>query len=205
MTDNTVYMKIYPPEDISDIDRREIWRYSGCPKQPEEADELNAALDEVIDGLSGDLTYKVCWLRTQVGWQDGYALLPFEQRSRGLARCLDSCREAVIFAATVGLAPDRYIARQQRISPTKALLAQAFGAERAESLCDAFCREMQEEAAHAGMKCTPRFSPGYGDLPLETQRDICRMLDCSRKIGVFLSGSLLMTPSKSVTAVFGIK
>ena len=50
----------------------------------------------------------------------------------------------------------------------------------------------------------PRFSPGYGDLPLEMQRDIFRVLDCSRKIGLTLNESLLMSPSKSVTAIVGI-
>ena len=50
----------------------------------------------------------------------------------------------------------------------------------------------------------PRFSPGYGDLSLEMQRDIFRVLDCPRKIGLTLNESLLMSPSKSVTAIIGI-
>ena len=64
--------------------------------------------------------------------------------------------------------------------------------------------QIAEEAAAEGRTCTPRFSPGYGDLPLETQRDVFRLLDCERKIGVWLNESLLMTPSKSVTAIFGL-
>lgn len=51
---------------------------------------------------------------------------------------------------------------------------------------------------------TWRFSPGYGDLPLETQRELVRVLDTHRKIGVSLTGSCLMMPSKSVTAILGI-
>ena len=49
----------------------------------------------------------------------------------------------------------------------------------------------------------PRFSPGYGDLSLEVQKEIFSLLDCPRKIGVSLGDSLLMTPSKSVTAIIG--
>ena len=54
------------------------------------------------------------------------------------------------------------------------------------------------------MQLRPRFSPGYGDLPLELQKDVFRVLDCPRKIGLSLNESLLMSPSKSVTAIIGI-
>ena len=95
---------------------------------------------------------------------------------------------------------DRLIAKYNRISPSKALIFQAIGAERAESLCDLFCDEMKEKYS-----TNPRYSPGYGDLPLDIQRDIFAVLDCPRKIGLTLNDSLLMSPSKSVTAIIGVK
>ena len=49
-----------------------------------------------------------------------------------------------------------------------------------------------------------RFSPGYGDLSLALQKDIFAVLDCPRKIGITLNESLLMSPSKSVTAIIGV-
>ena len=73
---------------------------------------------------------------------------------------------------------------------------QALGAERVEALCDAFCAEFE------GAKM--RFSPGYGDLPLDTQRALFALLDCPRKLGLTLNESLLMSPSKSVTAIMGL-
>ena len=50
----------------------------------------------------------------------------------------------------------------------------------------------------------PRFSPGYGDLPIEIQKDIFRALDCPRRIGLTLNENLLMSPTKSVSAIIGI-
>ena len=79
---------------------------------------------------------------------------------------------------------------------------QALGAERIESLCDTFCNDMNNEL---GVRLKPRFSAGYGDLPLEVQKDIFRVLDCPRKIGLTLNDSLLMSPTKSVTAIVGIE
>lgn len=55
------------------------------------------------------------------------------------------------------------------------------------------------------VRLKPRFSAGYGDLPLEVQKDIFRVLDCPRKIGLTLNDSLLMSPTKSVTAIVGIE
>ena len=37
------------------------------------------------------------------------------------------------------------------------------------------------------------------------QRDVMEALDCAQTLGITLSDSLLMTPSKSVTAIIGMK
>ena len=78
---------------------------------------------------------------------------------------------------------------------------QAIGSERVESLCDELCRELEGEWGTV----RPRFSPGYGDLPLSLQKEIFALLDCGRSIGVALGENLLMSPSKSVTAIVGVK
>ena len=81
----------------------------------------------------------------------------------------------------------------------------ALGAERIESLCETFCKELSLKSRAKGACVTPRFSPGYGDLPLTFQKEIFRVLDCPRQIGLSLNESLLMSPSKSVTAIMGIR
>lgn len=208
MSQNTVLVKTYAPGEARfAIDEREIWRYAGYPAVPEDA-ALRDALGEVRSALERSFVYRVCWYRTSLEWRGGTPLLPFETSSADLAKCLRGSVEIVMFAATVGFAPDRYIAREQRRSPLKALLAQGFGAERVERLCDVFCaefNELRDDAEARALVCTPRFSPGYGDLPLEAQRDFFRILDCGRRIGVSLGESLLMSPTKSVTAVFGLR
>ena len=60
-------------------------------------------------------------------------------------------------------------------------------------------------AAADGETLRPRYSPGYGDLPLAFQQDLFRALDCERRLGLTLTDSLLMVPSKSVTAIIGMK
>ena len=81
---------------------------------------------------------------------------------------------------------------------------QAIGAERIESLCNVFCDELKQEKAKLCLATKPRFSSGYGDFPLNVQKEIFSVLDAQKKIGITLNESLLMSPSKSVTAIVGI-
>ncbi len=179
--------------------RREVLRYAGCREETEEAAVL---LDACLAEAEPILKPGVCWLRLSVAVEhDVCQIGSVSIASRDLAKNLADCREVVVFAATVGPALDRLITRYGVVSPARAVLLQALGAERAEALCDVFCKELSEQT---GMGLRPRFSPGYGDLPLETQRTIFSLLTPMRHIGLSLTESLLMSPTKSVTAFVGL-
>ena len=195
----TVRTKTYPPPDF---DRREILRYAGVRGQ---APELEALAEQCIAECGGKLSYKVCWREFPVRRREGILDLGFaETSSAALGRNLTGCGSVVLFAATVGIGMDRQIARYSTISPARAVLLQALGTERIEALCDVFNEEITREQAAMGRETRPRFSPGYGDFPLEMQKKIFTVLDCPRKIGLFLNENLLMSPSKSVTALIGV-
>ena len=180
-------------------DTREIMRYA---RVKEEDEHLAALLRECITEAEPVLTYKVSYSVVDVK-RDGERISfgTVHTGSSTVSRALTGCDKALVFAVTVGTPFDRLIAKYSKLSPTKALLLQAIGAERAEALCDSFSA-LFEKNYHVRLK--PRISPGYGDFMLEHQRDFFAMLDCPRKIGLTLNASLLMLPSKSVTAVAGI-
>ncbi len=182
---------------------KEILHYAGVR---EVSDEMFALVRECLSETEGKLIYKVCYREFPVSHGKTAIDLGFaETSSKDLAKALDGCESMILFAATVGHGLDRLIARYSHVSPSKALIFQAIGTERIESLCNTFCREIAEEKERDGKICRPRFSPGYGDLPIELQEDIFRVLDCPRSIGLSLNASMLMSPSKSVTAMIGIK
>ena len=118
-----------------------------------------------------------------------------------LARTLSGVFRALVVAATVGPTVDRLIGRYSRLSPSRALMLQALGTERIEAALDALGATL---AAEYACPLTPRKSPGYGDLPLSLQREIFALLSPERTIGLTLADSLLMMPTKSVTAFIGI-
>lgn len=208
MSENTIYIKKYfPKEDNNDfhINEKEIWRYSGYPEIPSDDEiALKEEYNQMIKELQGNLSYKVCYRRMKIHWENDFPILPFESNSINLAKALNGSDEVIIFAATIGYKIDQLIARYQHLRPTKALLMQAYGAERVECLCNAFCNEIELEVCKNGLSCTRRFSPGYGDFSIDNQKAFFSLLDCSRKIGVSLNDSLLMTPSKSVSAIIGV-
>ena len=189
------YVKTYSPPPVR---RKEILRYAGVKG---EASDIQRLLEECLQEAESKLIYRVCWELVPVAQKDESLDFVFAQTaSRDLAKNLKGCEKAILFAATVGPQLDMLITRYSRISPAKALLLNAIGAERIESLCDLFCSELKVK----GLCLRPRFSPGYGDLPLSFQKDIFRVLDCPGKIGLTLNESLVMSPSKSVTAFIGI-
>lgn len=178
---------------------REILRYAGC----RDADaEITTLLESCVKEAADKLTYKVCYCELPVTIHDAICdFTVFHVRSAQLASNLHHCVRVVLFAATIGIDLDRLIAKYSRLSPAKALMLQAIGAERIEALCDRFCEDTAN-ALHTGLR--PRFSPGYGDLPLTVQKNIFSVLDCGKQIGLTLNDSLLMSPTKSVTAFVGL-
>lgn len=180
------------------FDRDEILRYAGCRSKSE---EISALAEECIKEAENVFSYKVCYSVYPINIKENKVQFPFAQvNSAYLAKKLEGCNGAVVFGATVGLGIDRLIAKYGILSPAKAVIFQALGAERIESLCNTFNKEIKEKYKNV----KPRMSPGYGDIPLKLQRDIFSALDCPRKIGLTLNESMLMSPSKSVTAIIGI-
>ena len=180
------------------FDKAEILRYAGVRESTTEIDTL---LDECLKESEGIFIYKVCYGTFPLYINGDKIDLSFTKTvSKALAKALKNSGNFILFAATAGFELDRLITRYSKISPSKALMFQAIGTERIESLCDAFCIDMEKEFGNL----TPRFSPGYGDLSLEIQKDFFKVLDPGRKIGATLNESLVMSPSKSVTAIVGI-
>ena len=190
--------------DGLDWDRREILRYA----LPGGGDAEALPLEECLRLAAGAGSGRVLWRIEPVNLPDAgdkVSVGPLTLPSRDLKRALAGCGYAVALAATLGMEMDRLIARYRRISPVRALLLHAIGAERIERALDVFSAGLSRELAPEGLTLRPRFSPGYGDLPLAVQPQLFALLDCERRLGLTLSQSLTMTPSKSVTALAGIR
>jgi len=185
--------------DAPPVCQREILRYAGCREADAETDALLASCLREVTPL---LRYRVCFITLDASFhEENCTVGPMRFFSRSLSAHLAGCPQVLVFAATLGVEIDRLILRCGKISPAKALMLQAIGTERIEALCSAFCASREHALQR---RLTPRFSPGYGDVPLALQKEILPLLDAGRQIGLTLNTSLLMSPTKSVTAFAGI-
>lgn len=125
-------------------------------------------------------------------------------RGRDISEHLKNCKELFLLGVTAGIELDKRIRRYMITEPDVGVVMDSCGIQAVEQIADAAEKEIEKTAEAEGCHLTWRFSPGYGDLPLETQRELVQVLDLHRQIGVSLTDSCLMVPSKSVTAILGI-
>lgn len=123
-----------------------------------------------------------------------------EFKSATLIKNLQGCREAFVFAVTLGLGVDRLLTQLSYVSPSKHFIMDALASSMAEAAAD-----KTEEIIKGTLVCRPRFSPGFGDLSLELQPRILNLLNAQRLLGITTNKTHLMSPGKSVTAIMGIK
>lgn len=183
---------------MREISKSEVLRYAGC-KQSDSATEKLFSECVVLseDKIKPQFCYKKLDFSIK---QKACDFGTFSVCSNDLAQFLCGAEHVFIFAATLGFDFDRLIAKYSKISPAKACMLQAIGVERIEAYADEICQKFECEFGNSAK----RFSAGYGDLPLNTQKNIFQSLDCTKKLGITLNQSLLMSPTKSVTAFVGL-
>ena len=111
---------------------------------------------------------------------------------------LSQCHTAAVLLCTLGARFEAALRSAQARDMAKAVILDACGSAWVEAGCDA--AELEIAARVPGQFLTDRFSPGYGDLPLSLQSGICTLLDGGRRLGVQVTESCLMNPSKTVSA-----
>ena len=109
--------------------------------------------------------------------------------------------DVVFLCGTIGTEFDAWQRRLSALSAADAFLSQRIGHDAVEAVMDGLEEEIRKEVEVEGKRLKPRRSPGYGDLPLGLSRTILTELDAPRKIGVSITDSDLLVPSKSVTAI----
>ena len=115
---------------------------------------------------------------------------------------LKSCKEIIMLAATLSAGVDALIRRLEIQDMASALITDALASTAIEQICDMIDEEIAED--NKPLYLTTRFSPGYGDLPLDLQQAVLTVLSAQKKIGLCVTGSSILTPRKSVTAIVGL-
>lgn len=184
------------------MNKKEILRYlkitKGCAS-PAESALIDACVVECEKEIIPRSVYRIeaCVIEGST-----VCIGPLTLMSSYLAKNLTGCGQAVVLAATLGPKADFMIRQNAVANMAKAAVLQSVFAQQLEEYIDSI--EAEIRAKTGVKKLRPRFSPGYADLPLETQKALFAFLEISKRIGVTLTDTCLMVPTKSVTALIGI-
>lgn len=124
--------------------------------------------------------------------------------SKSLKRNLKGCKEAILLAASLGPGVDRLLRKYSIADMARVVVIQACAAASLEDQLDSWQENMARKFKTEDLYLRPRFSPGYGDFSIEHQPMFVQMLEASKRVGVTVTDSLMLSPSKSVTALIGI-
>lgn len=188
---------------LKEISKSEAARYMGVSGKPDS--RIVGLLDKYEPIVRRQLRPAYVYRESEVVFRDsGVHLsgLAVSLTGESIFNHLRGCNRAVVFAATVSAEADKLI-RSTSVSDMAGTLAvDCLCSTAIEQVCDSAEAEIfsQVKAEYR----TWRFSPGYGDLPIEVQGELLRSLNAQRRIGLTCSDSNLLIPTKSVTAIIGI-
>lgn len=188
-----------------DMRTREAIRYLGYGRQAIDERTLQlmeACFKELEQTANAKFIYRI--FETTFPDTDELTIGKMKIKSKNLSKNLKGCSEAVVFGATLGTGVDVLMKRYSLTDMAKAVVLQACAAAMLEEYCDEEQNKIAESLQKNQLYLRPRFGPGYGDYSILHQDDILRMLDAAKTIGLTMTESYMLTPTKSVTAVIGI-
>lgn len=186
---------------LTGFDRAEALRYIGWKGGPV-PEELRRTLNRCEALLLGTARPRTVWRLFDLTPEGVLAGTAFRPAGGDIRAHLLGCGRVIAMAATLGMEMEALLRRTQAADMALALMLDGCASAAIENVCDNLCADLAGELAPG--RLTGRFSPGYGDMPLAQQEDLCRVLDVGRRIGVSLTAGGLMVPQKSVTALVGV-
>ncbi len=188
---------------LTKINQNEALRYLGYRKGMDITDirpSLDICEKRLIERASARYIYKIFPIEFTTGVAISGSNIVFS--GEDIKNHLKNCTHIIILTATLGASVDMLINSLQKTNMSEALITDSL----ANAAIEQVCNKAEEDISKAlnGKHFTWRFSPGYGDFPLDYQSKIIEITQSSKKIGLCVNPSGMLIPVKSVTAIIGI-
>lgn len=188
------------------IDKEEVIRYLGYNSK-----DVDKLTDKIIDNCLVELLkiaktnyiyiiFEIKREKRNIFLND----LNFKLEGKDIFNHLKGSKKCVVIALTLGYEVDRRIKYYSKIDLTKSLIFDACATAAIEALSDRVKAIIKRISVNSGYNTTNRYSPGYGDFPIKTQKKIIDFLDAKYHIGLTVTDSNILIPRKSVTALIGV-
>lgn len=123
-------------------------------------------------------------------------------KGKKISNILKDCEYCSLFVSTIGTALENHAAEMAKDDPSGAFYLEHIGSWMAEYMAETVNNRIAQNTIKAGFVPKKRYSAGYGDWPVASQKEILELTEAKR-IGVTLTESYLMIPRKSVSALIG--
>lgn len=188
------------------IETKEVLRYLGYNNQ--ELDEItknNIKESKILVKQNTNLRYIIKRYKIE-SVAEGIILKEtnFILKGNDIRKHLDLCDECILLAVTLGQDFEKLVRLYEKKQLSKSIVIDSCGTTAIEEACDLLEKSIEEDMKKENKYITTRYSPGYGDLPIEIQNEFVNLLNCQREIGLTCSENNILIPRKSVTAIIGV-
>jgi 5-methyltetrahydrofolate--homocysteine methyltransferase len=187
---------------IDSINVKEALRYLGYNNN-----DINPNMKELLSHCESDLlsAARPDYIYSVFKLNNDYTLegCDFELAGHDIKKHLEGCEKVVFMCVTAGMGADRLIRIKQIGNMAEATVIDSMASAMVEQICDKVEEFIQDD--FPDMEMTWRFGLGYGDFPLELQKKFLEVLQAPKRIGLCVNDSMMLTPTKSVTCVIGLK
>ncbi|WP_249030303.1 hypothetical protein [Tannockella kyphosi] len=188
------------------INKEDVIRYLGLNDQnidDQTAQEISLVTKQLQQTDSWKVTYRIFSLEKSKTKVD-LLHTALSLQAKSALQLLVDCDQCILLAVTLGSQVDQLLTKTQLLNISHAYVMDCCASSMVEELMNDLELKLKEEWMSKGMFFTDRFSPGYGDLSLDYQKQICSILETQKLMGLTLSSFGTMVPTKSITAIIGI-
>lgn len=183
------------------MNKNEILRYLRTSSKTDD-ERLLSLIDDCCDEVNHTVTPRTLHRIFDCNVTDDSLIIgEYCFKSKRLADNLSGCRKVCIFGATLGTQCDRLLRIYSASDIARAMVLQACLASKIEEVCDALEDTLKAE----GLVLRQRYSPGYFDLDIIENKKIFELLELTKRIGLTITDTCQMVPTKSVTAFIGVE
>src|SRR5699024_6167005 len=188
-----------------EINKEEVLRYLFYNNQKIDS-RLNTLIDESIEEMERTIDGKRVYKFFQLNREEELSIdgTNIVLKGRDIKRHLENSNYCILIGVSIGHKVDTIIRYYEKIDMTKAIILDSFALVAIEDIINNINGNLETIVSKDKKILTSRYSPGYGDWPLDIQRNILDVLESSKTIGLNLTSHNILIPRKSITAIIGV-
>ncbi len=168
---------------------------------------ISANIQKLIDLAYTLIEGKACYRTFPIiDATDEYVIIQGSEnlfRSGNVIRLLQDCDYVTLLVCTIGKRIEEKVEELQSLSISEAFYLDRIGAWMADYMAEYTGKIIENEIIKHGYIPTFRYAPGYGGWKLEAQKEVMRLTEAEKHIGVTITETCIMIPRFSVSAVIG--